>query len=304
MDLVITSEDFESVLSFCGTMSKRAFEKMNDSIEMTYKHIEDELLSEDIGKEIQLRKGADWTKTYLRRLIILTTMTDSLRSHDLVMTDTGFGVVSNTNIAPASAARVNELEKELKWHRDMTKSTLIIYLREVDGWGATDQAKTIIRTLMYTPTQLEIYTGMHKYKDSGTSTSQYFGVGSSVNDSGYHRATFEDLISNNREIFAADAMLRRHISDAMMEELLAAERTNTYKSDKIKRLIGMSRKYIGSIISGSDHANSKNIFYADVINYIEGDANVFKTYFDSDAYKLNHYEGYQNKEDDPGYFFC
>lgn len=58
---------------------------------------------------------------------------DALRHLDLVLTPTGFGVVSNDNVAPASRERVNELADQLRKDESNAADELCIALLQVDA---------------------------------------------------------------------------------------------------------------------------------------------------------------------------
>lgn len=66
---------------------------------------------------------------------------------DLVLTPNGFGVVSNTNIAPASKERVERLLLSLEKMRDDTLSILLPLLANTEAWATSDPCQYFMQTL-------------------------------------------------------------------------------------------------------------------------------------------------------------
>lgn len=70
---------------------------------------------------------------------------------DLVLTPNGFGVVSNSNIAPASRERVAELRKTLITVRDSYINALMKSLFDSETYRETDRFKYFASSLFYMP---------------------------------------------------------------------------------------------------------------------------------------------------------
>ena len=65
----------------------------------------------------------------------------------LVLTPNGFGVVSNTNIAPASKERVERLLLSLEKMRDDTLAVLLPLLTQEAAWATSDPCQYFMQTL-------------------------------------------------------------------------------------------------------------------------------------------------------------
>ena len=50
----------------------------------------------------------------VERYVMIATFLDRLHSQDIIMTDNGFGVVSNGEVSPASASRVESLVEQVR----------------------------------------------------------------------------------------------------------------------------------------------------------------------------------------------
>ena len=68
-------------------------------------------------------------------------------SLDLVLTPNGFGIVSNSNVAPASRDRVTRLVKSLEESRDIAISQMLQYLFQNEQWCATSKRRWFTATL-------------------------------------------------------------------------------------------------------------------------------------------------------------
>lgn len=68
-------------------------------------------------------------------------------SLDQVLTPNGFGIVSNSNVAPASRDRVTRLVKSLEESRDIAISQMLQYLFQNEQWCATSKRQWFTATL-------------------------------------------------------------------------------------------------------------------------------------------------------------
>lgn len=83
----------------------------------------------------------------LRQLVVAEAFANAVPSLDLVLTPNGFGIVSNSNIAPASKERVERLIAELRSTRDRVLHLLLPKLPMIEGWLGSDQAAYFGATL-------------------------------------------------------------------------------------------------------------------------------------------------------------
>lgn len=86
-----------------------------------------------------------------RSLIATDAFLRAIPSLDLVLTPNGFGIVSNSNIVPASKERVDRLILSLEHKRDYTLDQLLRLLLQDAAWRTTPQAAYFLQTLFQTP---------------------------------------------------------------------------------------------------------------------------------------------------------
>lgn len=84
---------------------------------------------------------------YARMAVVAEAMLHAVPQLDLVLTPNGFGVISNTNIAPASKERVERLLLSLEKMRDDTLSILLPLLANTGAWATSDPCLYFEQTL-------------------------------------------------------------------------------------------------------------------------------------------------------------
>lgn len=276
----ITIDQFEQLLPFVGAASEDVFTKMQPSFENEYRELLENVIGEEFETEV-FNEGSP-LQEYTRHYVILSTFLLRLRTNDLVMTDTGFGVVSNENIAPASQARVDALEKELTYKKDHALYSIINRLRVVEGWSETLQAVTNIKSFIWCAQLLKRWCGAS------------------------HNATSDDLAKSLIDIEQAEDFLRRELSDAQIEELLSEERKATYKTNHRTAIFRIC-KFIGVCLSTKDAPvfppEEAHESFVQLLSFMEENISSFPIYKNSSAYKANHMQAYENKTDDTTFFF-
>lgn len=277
----ITIDQFEQLLPFVGAATEDVFLKMQPDFEMRYDRLMDQIVNPDFEDKAALQAYSP-VSGYVRNYVILSTFIDRLHSQDIIMTDNGFGVVSNENIAPASQARVDALKAELTYKRDFYLHSIINGMRRFEGWSETDQALGVINSFVWSPVILQRFCGF----------------------SGY--LTFDDLQRHRAEITAAENFLRKQLSDDLIDQLITEERkykfAKSHRAAKIRIL-----DFIGASIKRDDDSIDHGLQALDfetLLRYIEQNIDDFALYRDSTAYKANHMQDYENKADDTTFFFA
>lgn len=277
MEITITKSDFEQALPVGAAANDSVYESVKPSIERQLSFSKDVLLGvagmqrmEDLGEGSSL---VNWFK----QLVCLSAFLSMLRQLDLVLTPTGFGVVSNDNLAPASKQRVDALEGQLRTQYWRTLAMTLNGLRS-ENWGATDQARHFINHLY------DEYTYFFETHRNGT---------------------YIEWNSYQNTIEEAEEMLRTKMGDRQMDDILDAFR----RADPNR--LEPYREVIACIIRFTDTwamkgvATLKQPVYRRMMRILDSEDNkeTFKLYRESIAYKANHYEPYQNSKDSAGYVF-
>lgn len=269
--LKISQADFESAVPAATTKNSDVFEVLSPSIEQNAQWIIATVLGQ---KGLEACLASDGSLPDLAKgLVCKYAFQNNMRSLDLVLTSTGFGIVSTQDTAPASQARVDSLEEELKVNILRTRDNLLTELTKVDGWSDEECAQLQIGTVFYKYTHFLMYTGM--------------------------KGSSEKWFSVRPWIQSADLMLRSKISNSQMDFLLTAIRKNSL-NDAQKQAVLKMRRIIGLEISGQMKGNAP---YLDLMNFLEDHPEDFSEYMNSSAYRTNHYEPYENNKDSSVFFF-
>lgn len=262
MNINISKEEFEETIKVARSPKSHVYDALRASFPLATEKLAVEVLGEK-GRQAVSTNGtiARLTKEY----VCLDVFIREMRGLDVVLTSTGFGVVSTNDTAPASKQRVDAVEGELRVKRLQTKDRLLQELFKVEGWCDCPQRRVQVPTLfMYS--LLSDLAGIARPKE-------------------------EDWSAAQAPLLEADIFLREHISDEYMDELLQQWCSDSL-TDENHVILFKLRKFMGMKISGN-HAGAMTV-YRDVINTMERDLEHYKTYANSEAYELNHLKPYEN----------
>lgn len=269
----ITKDEFEKFVPVAHSSNDNLFNNISLSFDSTYVTIVNSFLGDTIGESIA-NMSADLIADVNRMICILSFM-KKIRTNDVVLTSTGFGVVSNTNVAPASTARVDALNKEIGNDLDDAVDILITHLVQTEVWGYTEQAHNIINNLCYKKSIFSLF---------GSNAQQL---------------DHDKWMLIKVSLIHISQMLCSVISSEYMTYLLDKIRTNTLSDDADKKIVLLGQKYM--ILSASGF--STDMIAEDIINTLENDIDSYSCYASSKVYTARHQTNYTNEAEDPTYFF-
>ena len=266
MEITITKEEFESVLYVATSKHIEVFESVEPYINDSAGECIDYFFG---GIETDDARTVKNAKQYVCLDAFLTVF----RQLDLVLTPTGFGVVANQTTSPASRQRVDALELQLKTAREKTKGRLIDNLTRLEGWGKTAAAQRCIRTVFYSILIYDRYS--------------------------VEPVSHENWQAAQIDIMEADLKLRKKISPAQADKVLDSIRNGTADADYPALLVRL-QEFIAFYIEKSPMVGEK---MKTIILLMENDPSHYQEYMNSNAYKVNHHEPFENKKDSPAFFF-
>ena len=123
------------------------YEKIAPHLEVAEAWLTTTFLSEAVLTELPTRDANNKLLHYARMAVVAEAMLHAVPQLDLVLTPNGFGVVSNTNIAPASKERVERLLLSLEKMRDDTLAVLLPLLTQNVAWATSDPCLFFEQTL-------------------------------------------------------------------------------------------------------------------------------------------------------------
>lgn len=268
----ITKEVFERYVPAAKMPERNSsvFNRLESSLKAAYHDLVYNIISPDFEDKIT---EDEWLKQRCIRVVCLDAFARTCRSLDVVLTATGFGIVSTESMAPASKARVDALIEEVLVERLKTVDDIIyLHLIHVEGWGATEQARHRIVTLFFRPSQLE-------------------ECGLALTTQNWREAQELSI--------TADMLLRKEISSEYMDELLQEARTASMSI--VNGIFAAAcQKFIYTYIK-EGIPNKFQLHY--LVEELENNIEKYPTYQSSKLYAKRHAERYQNKREDPT-FFC
>ena len=277
MEITITKSDFEQALPVGAAANDSVYESVKPALGRQLAFSNDALLGV-AGMTYLEEKGEDSPLLrWYKQLVCLSAFLSVLRQLDLVLTPTGFGVVSNDNLAPASKQRVDALEGELRTQYHKTLAMTLNLLRS-ENWGATEQARHFIDHLY------DEYTFFFETHQNASATDW----------DGYQR-TIED----------ADEILRTKMGDRQMDDILEAfRRGDPNRLEPYREVIACIVRFTDTwAVKGA--ATLKQPVYRRLMRILESEDNqeYFKLYRESASYKANHHDTFKNTKNSAGYVF-
>ena len=264
----IDKKIFESVALSATSATAHVFDMLQPHLEVTEQNLKSELFgSFDYTSVVGLESIAI-------RLVCLRTYYEQIPHLDLVLTPTGFGVVSNENVVPASADRVKELRKQVKAAYDDAYDDAILAMLGTD-WVKSVSGRIHTNSLYNTAHDLRSYA-----------CCPYA-----------HRS---DLLERLVQIAEAEEYIRRMISSEFFDALLEGVRTK-----ELSITYSMLVHELKLAVAGWLHGNTNvlRMKLANIVNEMEKHIDDYPDYKNSEAYKVKHFERYQNGKDDTTYFF-
>ena len=115
----------------------------NDALDVAQQNLVEYVIGESLEAQLEERSNEDKRLLKLcQRVVSVDAFLRSIPEMDLVLTDSGFGVISNQDVAPASKERVANLTAGMKAKLDEALDRLVSYLissSTYSEWRGTEQ---------------------------------------------------------------------------------------------------------------------------------------------------------------------
>jgi hypothetical protein len=206
-----------------------------------------------------------------RRFICLQALYLAVPHLDLVLTPTGFGVVSTDTVAPASAERVRSLRTALERDSGLALDELFDRLAPLTEWNTSVKAHRFVWTLF------------PRLQDIADITGEPVTLG-------LHPVWSPDINSAERNLAVKlSPELLQHLRDGVRCASL---------TDAEARLVGMIKGYVKAYLKHEALGMDLKL-----LKVVEDDIKEFPTYEKSSTYHANHFERYENRKEDSCFFF-
>lgn len=282
LDLTITKEDFEFVLPVFQSPTPHLFERMAHEIEVATEEVH--ALTSDTAD------GSDAGNDVVRHAIAYICCVSARRvlpQLDLVLTETGFGVVGNGNIVPASQARVSALNDSLRQKASQAWDNLLLTLLRTP-WRDSDAAVGHVSSLVWLPTLCRRY-GITASKEGGR-------LGVPVYD--------EEFDALRSCIAVAEAKVATMISPELYDYLVEQERTTQEAhTTAVALLIERSRRLVGALMKEDTHPRGVAPLAKRLLETVEQYRENLPQYTSSRTYAARQMPSYENKKEDAIFFF-
>ena len=261
------SDIFDSVGAQIQRWKDWARELATPDIYDSLDKLDAEPVTEDYDRHVALRR-------FLVGMVCSFAFEDAIPQLDLVLTHTGFGVVSNQNVAPASQDRVNALKTQLHKQGNIYLEEALDVLRHLGVPMKSKLCSRFFLTFFWKAEHLHVF--------------------------GIPNPTRDDLATKIPKILEAQSFVSTAISPAQVQALLDAQASGTATSVQ-NIAIGMCR--VLCVYRTGQNVRLIQVQRLALLNFMEEYLDDFPEYRDSETYKANHFQRYENQKDDPCFFF-
>ncbi len=208
-------------------------------------------------------------------IVVNEAMRQAVPSLDLVLTPNGFGIVSNSNIAPASKERVERLIASLESERDNYIEQLLPLLVQSEEWRDTEQYRFFASTLFPNIT-LATLCGYHTNR-----WKHYLGL--------KHRASFIEQQLSEEYISTAQMNALRNINFLATATPVQSIIIYALRNIVVDRLTGSHKDYSTTLL--------------DIVNTLRSHPEEFPEWHASPTATLFTPPTFENKKENKGYWF-
>lgn len=123
------------------------FDKLTSFLDIAEEWVAHTFTSQATFSTIAGYADANIIKTYAAKVVVCEAFKNAVPSLDLILTPNGFGIVSNSNVAPASKERVYRLVDSLEAERDNAIRLLLSSLPGEPSWMTSTQCEYFSATM-------------------------------------------------------------------------------------------------------------------------------------------------------------
>lgn len=263
----ITQQTLETIVPSFRNATDEIFNKVHDRLDFIQTKLYSDLELEGISISPNIEK-------IIVRHVCYAAAFHTIAQLDLVLTPTGFGIVSNQHVAPASRERTAALSSRLYQDASDSFDLLIDLLRGTD-WSGTQSASSLISRFVYSPTVA---------RRSGMSQEMYGN----------------EFAQSAHKLSLGEAYLSASISVELYNHIVSQLRSGSRLTSHEQHIFHLGCKLVASI--ASDRSGS-HILRDSLREYLERYADEIIQYKTSTLYSSLHGQRYENKQEDTAYFF-
>ena len=285
MRLIHTNDQFYSLLPNIMTVVKGerpVIDKIVPFIDASEKWLIDNFCPKEIFDDIADRPDPSTAKVTMARIVAFDAFRSAIPHLDIILTPNGFGIVNNSNIAPASKERVERLINSLLDNRDNEIESLLSLLPKETGWTSSDQGRFFASTMF---PNIDVTTRLPKVACGRW--EQYLTV----------RETLQVM---------EDFFARQYLSKPLLQVFRDEVQTGAYRSPLHIHACNIIRAIEIRCLRTPDPTAAmhfEHYYLTDIVNSIKQNPDDFAEWHTSETAKLYEPAIFENKKCDKGYWF-
>lgn len=273
----ISQSDFQLALPVGVSAHDEVYESVAPAIATAINNYSTMLLGDAGMRLIESADGSTPVERYFKQLVSIDAFLSLFRQLDLVLTPTGFGIVSNDTLSPASKQRVDALEGQLRTALCRARAMTVDLLRSPE-WGVTACAKNFIRY---------VYTEHYFFFSPLNAGSR----------------SYLDWQAMQTAIADSDEQMRMRFGDEQIDDFIDAYRcadSNRLKcyAEAMQLVCDITDRW-----ATAGRAAASSPLYRRLERTIEADPDIFAPYHSSEACTTAHTPAFANKKDSSAFLF-
>ena len=259
------------------------FDKLTSFLDIAEEWVAHTFTSQATFSTIAGYADANIIKTYAAKVVVCEAFKNAVPSLDLILTPNGFGIVSNSNVAPASKERVYRLVDSLEAERDNAIRLLLSSLPGETSWMTSTQCEYFSAT-MFPNLDICDYLGVAHQQ-----WKKYQEV----------RATLLEI-----EQHIATQFLGQEQLDVFRKEAMSPSSTSSLMKTVIRSLQAAEAQMLKATLSPTaPSACIPPTALVSIVNCIRTHPTEFPQWHASPIAELYKPGIYENKKNDKGYWF-
>lgn len=258
-------------------------DKLTSFLDIAEEWVAHTFTSESMFSTIAGYADANVIKTYAAKVVVCEAFKNAVPSLDLILTPNGFGIVSNSNVAPASKERVNRLIDSLEAERDNAIRLLLSSLPGDATWITSTQCEYFSATMFPNLDICDYLSVTHQQ------WKKYQEVRATLLEIEQHIAT-QFLGTEQLDVFRKEAMSPSSTS-YLMKSVIRSLRA--HEAQVLKNRLSTPEPTVCTPPTA----------LVSIVNIIRNNSDVFTEWHNSSINQLFQPRIYKNEKDDKGYWF-
>lgn len=274
--IIDSKEKLEKYIALVSNATSEIYDSMIPHLENAEGWLKNSILGDPLS--LRLDELPVEILTTMEKIVSLKAFIESLPFLDVVLTPSGFGIVSTNNLAPASKERVESVRKEATRMLDDALDEVILSLNKSSlraVWAKGDPYPELTSSLIWRGLELRNFGGMPD-------------------------AYRTDYLRLKPEIGAAEEQIREVISTEYLDELIGKRQKNGL-TELDRKVIHHLWQVVGFYLRGLTH--TAETLLNRLVSLMETQPQKFPTYTESSVCKAKQTPIYKNSKHDTTFFF-